>query len=156
MTLYQIEKGEKLVLKDSLSYSDDVNQVTYKYVGFLKDIEYYIIIAQYYETGEYLLVDYKTGIKNKIWGLPKLSPDKKRIVAASNAIGYDIMPNGIQMWGIQKNGKLKLEWEYKQNQWAPDNVEWASNNTIYVNKKIPDFLSSSKKEEQYYIRLLMN
>jgi hypothetical protein len=151
--ILNLEGNKKLVLKDSLSKSDNVDQVTYTYVGFLKEVGFYIIIAQYNETGEYLLINCKTGSKTKVWGLPKLSPNQKRIVSSSNAIGYDVMPNGIQMWEVSQNGELKLEWEYQHTAWAPDDIAWANDSSIYVTKRIPDFLSSTKKEETSYIKI---
>ncbi|NTW32532.1 MAG: hypothetical protein HGB12_07900, partial [Bacteroidetes bacterium] len=56
---------------------------------------------------------------------------------------------------VQKDGELKLEWEYTQNEWEPYDVKWANNYSINVIKIIPDFLSSSKKDEKEYIKLLM-
>ncbi|MBC7381858.1 MAG: hypothetical protein H7296_02560 [Bacteroidia bacterium] len=154
ITLHLIN-GKNIILEDSFPNSDNDDQVTYKYVGFLKEVGLYIVIAQYFESGEYLLIDNKTGSKTKVWGIPKLSPDNIHIIAASSAIGYEIMPNGIQLWKIQTNGIPKLEWEYQQNKWSPENVEWADKNTIYVFKRTPEQLSSNNKESKSYIKLLI-
>ncbi len=148
-----VGQGEKLVLKDSLAQSDNVDQVTYTYVGFIKEIRFYIIMAQYYETGEYLLINSNTGEQTRVWGVPKLSPNKKYIVCYSDAIGYDVMPNGIQMWALSPNGKLDLAWEYNQLNWAPEDIVWVNDNSIYVTKRIPDFLSPTNKEEISYCRM---
>jgi len=148
-----LAKNKKVILKDSLSNTDFVEQVTYEYIGFIKEVDLYIVSAQFYETGEILLINYKTGLKTKMWSIPKLSPDRKHLVAWSGILDYDLMPNGIQMWSVQKNGELKLEWEYTQNEWEPYDVKWANNYSINVIKIIPDFLSSSKKDEKEYIKL---
>ncbi len=150
-----LAKNKKVILKDSLSNTDFVEQVTYEYIGFIKEVDLYIVSAQFYETGEILLINYKTGLKTKMWSIPKLSPDRKRLVAWSGILDYDLMPNGIQMWSIQKDGELKLEWEYTQNKWEPYDVKWTNNYTINVIKIIPDFLSPSKKDEKEYIKLLI-
>lgn len=149
-----LANNSKIVLKDSLANTDNTEQVTYTYIGYFKDAGFYVIKAQFFETSEYLLINYKTGDKTKIWGKPKLSPNKEYIVASSNSLGYDIMPNGIQMWSI-KNSELKLEWEYKQEQWECDEILWANNDTIYFIKRIPDFISKTSKEEKYYAALTM-
>jgi hypothetical protein len=153
--ILRLEGNKKIVLKDSLSKSDNIDQVTYTYVGFFKTIGFYVVIAQYYETGEYLLINYKTGAMTKVWGLPKLSPNQKRFVCFSDAVGYDIMPNGVQMWEIYPNGELNLEWEYSQETWAPKNIIWANDKSIYVVKSIPDFLSLTKREETSYISITL-
>jgi hypothetical protein len=147
-----IAGNKKVVLRDSLANSDNTEQVTYNYIGHFKEVGLYVIKVQYYETGEYLLINDKTGIKTKIWGEPKLSPDIKHIVCASSAIGYDIMPNGIQMWLNQKDN-LKLEWEYKQEQWGPNGIIWANENSFYFTKHIPYFISKTKKEERHYVEI---
>lgn len=149
-----IAGNKKIVLRDSLADSDNTEQVTYNYIGKFKEVGLYIIRIQYYEMGEYMLINNKTGTKTKVWGEPKLSPDKKHIACASNAIGYDVMPNGIQMWVIQK-GDLKLEWEYKQEQWGPDGLIWKNEKTLYFIKYIPDFISKTKKEEIHYAEILL-
>jgi hypothetical protein len=140
-----------IILTDSLPDSDDVGQITYKYVGFLKEISYYIIMAKYYETGEYIAVNYNNGNKTKIWGLPKVSPDNKHLVVTSSNLYYDIMPNGIQMWEIMETGELKLNWEYQPKDWEPRNAEWASNNDIYILKVTPH--GSNNQELKEYIRI---
>jgi hypothetical protein len=149
-----IAGNKKVILRDSLANSDNTEQVTYNYIGHFKEAGLYVIKVQYYETGEYILINDKTGVKTKVWGEPKLSPDKKHIVCASNAVGYDIMPNGIQMWLIQK-GNLNLDWEYKQEQWGPDGIIWENENIFYFTKHIPDFISKSKKEERHYAKILV-
>ncbi len=145
----------KVVLRDSLSNSDNTEQVTYNYLGHFKEVSLYVIIVQYYESVEYLLINDKTGVKTKIWGEPKLSSDNKHIVCSSNAIGYDIMPNGIQMWLIEKDN-LKLVWEYKQEQWGVDGIIWVKENCFYFIKYIPDFISKTKKEEKHYVKIILN
>ncbi|MCX8472289.1 MAG: hypothetical protein ORN85_01435 [Sediminibacterium sp.] len=142
----------KVVLRDSLSNSDNTEQVTYNYIGHFKEVGLYVIIVQYYESVEFLLINDKTGVKTKIWGEPKLSSDNKHIVCSSNAIGYDIMPNGIQMWLIEKDN-LILEWVYKQEQWGVDGIIWVKENCFYFIKHIPDFISKTKKEEKHYAKI---
>lgn len=149
-----IAGNKKVVLMDSLANSDNTEQVTYNYIGHFKEVGLYVIKVQYYETGEYMLINEKTGIKTKVWGEPKLSPDKKHIVCTSNAIGYDIMPNGIQMWLIEKDN-LKLEWEYRQEQWGADEIIWVNDKTFYFIKHIPDFISKTKKEERHYSEIIL-
>ncbi len=149
-----LANNKKVILKDSLADSDNVEQVIYTYIEHLKDVGFYVIKAQHYETSEYLLINDKTGYKVKIWEKPKLSPDKKHIVASSNSLVYDAMPNGIQMWSLQ-SGTLNLEWEYKQDEWEPDSIVWAGNSSLYFIKKIPDFVSKTRKEEKYFMALTM-
>ncbi len=147
-----LANNKKVILKDSLAGSDNSEQVTYNFIGHFKEVGLYVINVQYYETEEYLLISDKTGVITKVWGEPKLSPDKKHIACASNAIGYDIMPNGIQIWLVQKD-TLKLDWESKQEQWGPMDIIWVTENKFYFTKHIPNFISYTQKEERRYAEI---
>lgn len=65
-----------------------------------------------------------------------------------------MMPNGIQMWFIQDDD-LKLEWEYKQEQWGPDGIIWKNENSFYFVKHIPGLISKTKKDEKHYAEILL-
>lgn len=147
-----LARNKELILRDSIVNSDNSEQVTHNFIGHFMEVGLYVIKVQYYETGEYLLISDKTGVITKVWGEPKLSPDKKHIACASNAIGYDIMPNGIQIWLVQKDN-LKLEWESKQEQWGPIDIIWVNENKFYFTKIIPDFISNTQKEERRYAEI---
>jgi hypothetical protein len=148
-----LKNSKNLILKDSLSKTDNSEQVTYIYKGYLQNIGFYVILAQYYETGEYILINDETGSKKKIWGEPIVSADHKSIVDFSNAVGYDVMPNGIQLWEIQQNKELKLKWEYQIDHWGADSIEWIDEKSIGVKKIIPDYISTTKVEEINYIKM---
>ena len=125
--------NKKIFLKDSKTKSDDIEQIFYTYFGYLKEIDFHVIKVQHYETGEFILINNKTGVQTKIWGIPKISPDKNHLAIASNSFGYDIMPSGIQMWHIQDN-KLILEWELKGENWGADKLIWKNKNEFYFEK----------------------
>jgi hypothetical protein len=106
----------------------------------------------YYESGEYKLVNKRDGSETKLWGLPILSPDKKMLISYSNALGYDVMPNGIQFFKME-NGKLNLVWECEIEDWTPDYVNWVDNTSIIIKKKIPKEFSEKTHDLIEYFKL---
>lgn len=147
---------DNLVLNDiHTTRSDDVDQVVYEYIGLLKRVNMHLIKVKYYEAGEFLLVNAETGTQTKMWGIPKVSPDKKHIIAASNAVGYDMMPNGIQMWSII-GGELQLDWEYNQEKWAPLDIDWISKDKFCLKRSIPDFVTPDKSEKIFFSEITID
>ncbi len=144
---------KNLVLKDSNFNIDRSDQVTYTYKGFYKEIGFYLVIAQYYETGEYLLINNLTGAITKVWGKLKISPNLKQFVCYSSFLEYNLMPTGIQMWEILPNRELKLNWEYSIENWEPIDIFWTTNKYFYVTKYVPEFLSITKLPEYSYLRV---
>jgi hypothetical protein len=127
-----IDGKQPMILQDSINKVGDGEQKLYNYIGFMNEIGTYIVEAQYYETGEILLINKYNGSVVKVWGIPRLSPDWKHIVVWSSSLDYDIMPNGIQMWQVKENNELEKLWQYEQSPWAPLEVIWVRNDMIYV------------------------
>ena len=142
-------------LRDTLSDSDNDDQAKYEYIGVIKSIDFYLVKAIFYETGEYILINHRNGNKISLWGYPILSSNKENIVSFSSSIDYDVMPNGLQMFDI-KNNELKLEWQYETDKWAIEELYWIDNKFIYAKIFIPKYISSTKKDTTNYIKISWN
>jgi hypothetical protein len=156
-----LKKGNKLTLpldntntKELLDKKDEdeTNNVTYKYLGTIDLINQYVVSASYYETSEYILIEKKSGGEIKIWGEPLVSPNLKHLFSYSDALGYDVMPNGIQMWKYE-GGKFVLDWELKPEDWKPRSVEWLNETTLLFVKVIPKEFSQKQNDINQYIKL---
>lgn len=122
--------------QDSLADTDDTDQKMYRVIGEFKKKGIVVLSVQYYETGECILVDSKTGKETIVWGIPKLSMDGKYLFIGTCALGYDeIMPNGFQIWEFQENNNLKLLHEMREKEWCINEFYWVGNNTLAIETK---------------------
>lgn len=145
----KLQNGKELIFKDITK--NEVEGKTFLFKGILNN-RFYIVLGKYYDTGEYFLVDKINGKKTSIWGEPIISPDGKHITSFSGALGYDMMPNGVQMF-IFKNNQLVSEWEYKIDDWEPKEIIWIDNTSILISKFTPAELSKSGMKINEYIKL---
>jgi hypothetical protein len=122
--------------RDSLVDTDDTDQKLYKIIGEFKGQKITVISVQYYETGEYLLVNNETGEETFIWGYPKLSSNNKYLFVGSCALGYDeFMPNGFQIWELKENNSLKLLHEIREKEWCINEFYWIGNKSLAIETK---------------------
>jgi len=151
ITKLKLFDSSYIVLKDKGEQTDNIDKKVYHLKGLLLE-RFYVVLANYYETGEYLLIDKKNGNCIALWGEPYVSPDGSHIVSFSGSLDYDMEPNGIQLYDIEAD-KIKLNWEFKITDWQPEAIAWKGNRTIMVLKVIPDYISSTKKEIKGYSEL---
>lgn len=146
-----LDNGNSKVLHDKKS-TNEIDDASYSFIGNIESLNQYVVNVSYYETSECLLIDQKTGDETKVWGEPIISPDLKHLFSYSDALGYDVMPNGIQMWKYE-GGKLKLDWELKSEEWKPQSIEWLDNSTLIFTKIIPKEFSQKPQDIKEYIKL---
>ncbi len=146
------DNGKKVVLKDSLWDSFDTEKRKFNYEGYLAESNGYIVMAKYYESSEVLLINKSDGNITKLWDIPKLSPDKKYIVCRAGFLGYDIMPNGLQLWKIDKNSIVHL-FDIEPKTWEPHDVRWIGGHTLILLQKVPAEFSKTKKVETNYLKI---
>lgn len=101
----------------------------YSYVDYFPSIRSHVVYVQYYEGGDFLLVDKDSGRKVPIWSIPIPSPDSSRFMTATAAIAYG--SNGLQVWRMTPEGPV-LEWSHEATGWGPGAVQWLDGSTIAV------------------------
>ncbi len=148
-----LENGNCKVLLDKKS-DNEVDDVSYSFVGKIEPLKLYVVNASYYETSECILINIQTGVEMKAWGEPTISPDFKHLFSYGDALGYDVMPNGIQMWKFE-DGKLNIDWELKPEEWKPQSIEWLDENTLLFMKVIPKEFSQGSKDVIEYVKLII-
>ena len=147
---FKLPYGKEVTFKD-INSKHEADNKTFLFKGILNN-RFYIILGKYYDTGEYLLVDKYDGNTTSLWGDPIVSPDGTHLAAFSSALGYDMMPNGVQMFTIDHN-KLVPDWEYKIEDWEPEALRWVNTNSLIVTKHIPSDLSKTNYEVKEYIKI---
>jgi hypothetical protein len=146
---FKLSNGKEVSFKDITKH--EAENKTYSFKGVLNN-RFYVVLGKYYDTGEYLLVDKFNGDITSLWGKPNIAPDGMHLASFSSALGYDMMPNGIQMFRISNN-KLVPDWEYKIEDWEPEAIRWTDNNSLLVSKYISADLSKTNREVKEYIKL---
>jgi hypothetical protein len=119
---------------------DDLNAdapVRYNFRQYLPGVAYFLIHRQSYEGHDYLMVHRQTGRLFALHDVPVVSPDRQRLVTASNGVTGGYSPNAIQIWRLSDNG-LELEQTLQPEGWGPSEATWLANDTISVTKTRPN------------------
>jgi hypothetical protein len=78
--------------------------------------------------------------------LPVISPDKRRLVTASNGIDGGYSANAIQIWRLSGRGMV-LEQTIAPKDWGPSDAKWTDKVTIRVVKNLPISGGSEARKE---------
>ncbi|MFV0531546.1 MAG: hypothetical protein ACK5MD_08915 [Flavobacteriales bacterium] len=128
------------VFKNNVGIPYDEDIKTYSYQGYLEKIKKHIIGIDYYESGEFLLIDNKTGKIDTIPGKPYPSLDLKYLACFSlNPYENDnkLFIYKISSNKIKKNQELSLD-----NDKFPLEIMWAFEDEIFI--KLEDINSKNK------------
>jgi len=103
----------------------------YKFIGYLKRLNSYLISGSYWESGDYFFVNKKTGlVSNNFYGMPNISPDNKLMLIMDE----DTYEEGTKISLYQiKNNTLNLKISYSFRDWIIDGEAfWISNSEILI------------------------
>ena len=150
--------------RDTLLETDETEIREYKYIGQFEDIGYYIVGGSFWEHYECYLIDKRTGRQTTIWNTPTISPNDKFIANLSMAYGLEGVPNGIQVWSIDRNENNQVEpisinkyLELDQLIWVPEEFVWETDNSLILKViSVEKFMESSgqpKQSEYYFLKL---
>jgi hypothetical protein len=132
----KLRNGRSLPFKDFQKQGDEASVVKYSFRNYLQDIGYFLLHRQFYEGNDYLMIQDTNGRKFELQDLPVISPDKLRLVTASNGISGGYNANAVQIWRLSKGGMV-LEQTISPKGWGPSDAEWTDNLTIRVSKSLP-------------------
>jgi hypothetical protein len=138
----KLRNGRWLTVSDVEKSGVEAAVVKYNFRDYLRDIGYFLLHRQYYEGDDYLLIQDTSGRQSELQDLPVISPDKSRLVTASNGISGGYNANGVQIWQLTKDGAV-LEQSFDVKGWAPSDPVWTNNEEIRLVKTFP---GSHKKE----------
>jgi len=132
----RLRDGTWLTVKDSQKKGDEASVLKFSFRDYLRDIGYFLLHRQYYEGDDYLLIQDTTGNKFELQDVPVISPDKRRLVTASNGISGGYNANAVQIWQLTKRGVV-LEQSFEPKGWAPSDPVWTDNLGIRLVKTYP-------------------
>lgn len=131
---------DKLILKtdnnsDVILENTDKEEdgVWYSFRDYFKGINSYLVTVNYYEGGEYYLVNKKSGGKILIPGLIKISPDGKRLVSYNVDLEAQYSGNKFVIYRVTDTGYVK-EMDTDLSNWGPSDAKWINNNQLEFEK----------------------
>jgi hypothetical protein len=147
-----------VIFTDTLPNTDETEIRDYQYFGQFPEIGVYIAHLDYYEGSEFILIDKHTGMQTSVWNKPKLSPNDKFIANLSPSYGMEGVPNGIQVWRVNKNGQRISKYiEIDQLVWVPYDFYWETESSLVLHvNSVEKFLEGDgrlKKEGRHFLRL---
>jgi hypothetical protein len=112
---------------------DNDGLLGYIFAHYFDQIDYYLLILQYYEGSSWMLVNRKNGFKKDIYGLPYISEDNKKIIAINSDLeaGYNF--NGIALYTILTDS-LQMEFR-KETEWGPLDVKWINESEFLLKRE---------------------
>jgi hypothetical protein len=149
---------------DTLLNTDESDVRQYYYVGQYEKIGFYIVGGSFWEHSEFYLIDKRTGRQTTLWSSPSISPNDKFLANLSITYGLEGVPNGIQIWRIDRNEYNQIEpisiskyLELDQQVWAPDDFSWETDNSIILKVAAVDKYMNENGQPNvndfYYLRL---
>jgi len=135
--------GETRTLQNSTEENEDFRQ--YEYLYYIEKLGYFVFRVNFYEAGQFLLIDDKFGYSRPISGFPVPSPDFKHIITtnADAAAGFEF--NGIQLYGFTDLG-MEIFFEQEYEFYEPFLPEWKDEKTVQI-RLIPVDYAKNKKEK---------
>ncbi len=139
--ILRLESGDSVLLTSTPGIEND-NYIGYVYLGMIKELNSYLIQVVYYEGGEYLLCNRRSGIKTDVIGVPVISPDARRVAFFNSDIAAGFTTNGFQIFALAADS-LRPLWQASPN-WGPMEGKWRDNNTLSMKVEYWDSLIRTK------------
>jgi hypothetical protein len=111
--------------------------VWYTFIEYMKEYGYYLIARSYYEGGDYIMINEKTGKETAINSLPIVSPDKSRFAIATMGGEAGYIPDEIQVYRFSDTDII-VEYKCDKMDWGPSDIQWIGNNKLKVLKNVTD------------------
>jgi hypothetical protein len=148
-----------VIFSDTLQDTDKEEMRRYEYAGQFENSGFYIVDGHFWEHYESYLVDKKTGEQTPIWNSPLISPNEKFIANLSMMYGMEGVPNGLQIWKINKGNKPHLEKyvEIDEEIWVAEELVWETDNSLLIKAmSVEEFMEQDKNREadkHHYLRI---
>lgn len=148
--LFSLTNGQTMSMVNKVN-QDDEDYAGYTYAGYFPAIHRLGVIATYYESGNYLLVNPANGDTLHTWGAPVVSPDKKYLLCTSMDLAAGFVPNGFQLFSYE-NDQVKMIGEIEINNWGPGEVKWMDRNTLLATYI---FLDNDMNPGTKYVKIVL-
>jgi hypothetical protein len=147
---FVLKNGQEKTLKANLQ--DEENSVDYIFTRSLDAIGHWEVLAFYYESFDYILINQSDGTETHLWNKAVLSPDNKYLLCGSVDLEAAFVPNGFQLWSIE-NGLLILRWSKEIENWGAERLIWTKDNYVWGEQTYRDQVTGKLKTRLIKMRL---
>lgn len=144
---FSISNNRKVTLVNNYADDDDT-YVSYSYLGFMKDIDQFLVFGVYYEWYNYLLIDKQTGDTTITCGDPVVSPNKKYFICGNADLEARFTFNGFELY--ENTHKPKLVNSRELGKWGPEMIKWLDNETMLARCSISDTAAKNLIRTDYF------
>lgn len=161
LPLHRPHYPPSVVFKDTFVDIGETEERVFQYLGHFPDLDYYLVSVTFWEHYECYLINKKTGRKTTTWNRPFLSPTSKYFANLSVPYGLEGVPNGVQIWNIERSYQIYLSSYFELNQqiWVPVDFVWETDNSLILKVSTVDkYLSENGQPNStdfYYLRLTL-
>ena len=131
-------RGAK-VFQDKGVGTDNDDQVQFAYKGYSPQFKCHLLLGNYWEHTQSLLVPASGEKRLALYGEPVFSPDMQSFVSMASGIEYGVYPNEIRLFRFER-GRWRQVWKLEPAiepaTWEPDEMHWLSNSTLVLKKKM--------------------
>jgi len=149
--VFTLHNGSKKVL--TTNTQDEENSADYIFMRDIHTIGYWEVLAFYYESFDYILINQQNGNEFHLWNKPVVSPDNQHLLCSSVDIEAGFVPNGFQMWAIEKDS-LKLQWQKEIENWGADRLMWTQHDCVYAEQTYRDEVNGELKSRMIKLKVL--
>lgn len=143
-----LANGKLLKLEDKYDPSDEADIAVHDFYDYFKDIGFFLIRINKYESYEYLLIGRRDGYQMKLDNVPVFSPDREHFITVSFCPSPSCTGR-LQIWRTTNvkyvhvnasdsfGGAYELMWSFSPYEyWTEATPAWIDNSTIKVIKLI--------------------
>jgi len=145
-TLFIKTKSKQVPIVNNNSDTDEYAQ--YTYMGYMEDVDQFLILGSFYEWNNYVLVDGQTGDQTLLCGRPVVSPNGKHIASGNTDLVAQFADNGVQLF--TGSHKPKVIGERQLQAWGPEEMRWSDDSTLFVKANVADEKSPDLEVTRYF------
>ena len=123
-------EGDTLTFTDRLDQPHGLETALFRLVDHLPELNLWTVKILGYEWIGWQMISGETGETTSTIGPGFPSPHGTRLLCMNEDIMAGYSPNGIQIWSIEPDGTLDLDFEQTSMPWGPRNGRWVNDTTI--------------------------
>lgn len=124
--------------------------VKYQYIDFIKEINFYVIFAQGWESSYLILINIESGSVTQTSTEITIYPEHNTIIGTQYDLDIGFYYNQIENFKIE-NKELRLQWRYRAQNWGFYNPILFRSDLIYFKKITRE--SGARKDKTILSRL---
>jgi hypothetical protein len=149
--IFNLKSGKQKTLINNLS--DDDSSTDYIFQKSIDAIGYWEVLAYYYESLDYVLINQNDGDEIHVWGRTILSPDNQYVLCSSVDLEAGFIANGFQLLKMD-NGKLVEQWSKELTEWGAEKLIWTKDNYILGEQVYRDDTTGELKRRLIKMRMM--